>query len=524
MKTSNIEHPTTNNQLGKCAPSGYWMFDVGCSQKMIPKSIKWRLQVWYGLILVVVLAGFGFTAYQLERGRLLGRIDSELHRRVEILVGALRRPPPHGPEGNEPPFDRPPPSQFPDDGPPGQNPRPPREFHLPPEAAGLFGTNDSNNFYFIIEGRAGDELARSDNVPQSEVHFQHRFNADTKLSSLNNLPAPRASLNFKDNRGIFQRLPSGETIYVGCSVMPEGRELKMIKLKLSGVGAVILFFGLAGGWWIVSRSLLPVVAISSAAVKISAGDLSQRINVAEAESELGKLGSVLNSTFARLEAAFAQQKQFASDAAHELRTPVTVMLTQAQTALNRERSPAEYRETVEVCQRAAQRMRKLIGALLELARLDAGQEQMKRLRFDFSRTVADCVELVRPLAEESEIKIFTELSPLEITGDAERLAQVATNLLTNAIQYNKPGGEVRVKLASQSGLAILTVSNTGNGISREDLPHVFRRFYRGDKSRTGGNTGLGLAISKAIVEAHGGAIEVFSTEKAGTFFTVRLPL
>ena len=295
----------------------------------------------------------------------------------------------------------------------------------------------------------------------------------------------------------------------------------------------MLSMGLLGGWFISSRAIRPINDISSAAVKISAGDLSQRINVAETESELGKLASVLNSTFARLDAAFAQQKQFASDAAHELRTPISVMLTQAQTALNRERTAPEYRETLEACQRAAQRMRKLISSLLELARLDAGQEQMKRMRFDFSRTVADGVELVKPLAEERGVKIFTELSPLEITGDAERLAQVATNLLTNAIQYNKPEGEVRVTLASQGGLAVLTVGDTGPGIPAEDLPHVFKRFYRGDKSRTGGppslrfgvagGAGLGLAISKAIVEAHGGAIEVSSKENAGTTFTVRLP-
>jgi two-component system, OmpR family, sensor kinase len=269
--------------------------------------------------------------------------------------------------------------------------------------------------------------------------------------------------------------------------------------------------------------LRPIENISAAAVKISAGDLSQRINVAEAESELGKLAAVLNSTFARLESAFAQQKQFASDAAHELRTPVSVILTQTQTALNREREAADYKQTVEACQRAAQRMRKLIGALLELARLDAGQEQLKRLPLDFSKTIADCIELIRPLADERGVKIFTELAPLEISGDSERLTQVVTNLLTNAIQYNHDGGEARVKLESQSGLAILTVSDTGAGISREDLPRVFERFYRADKSRAGGNAGLGLAISKAIVAAHGGAIEVASEENAGATFIVRLP-
>ena len=205
--------------------------------------------------------------------------------------------------------------------------------------------------------------------------------------------------------------------------------------------------------------------ISATAVKISAGDLSQRINVAEAESELGQLAAVLNSTFARLETAFAQQKQFAADAAHELRTPVSVMLTQTQTALNRERTAPEYRETVEACQRAAQRMRKLIESLLALARFDAGQEVLERLRFDFSKTIAECIELVKPMAAERGVKIISDLPPMEITGDAGRLAQVITNLLTNAIQYNRPEGEVRVTLESQNGLAMLTVTDTGQGIA-----------------------------------------------------------
>ena len=190
--------------------------------------------------------------------------------------------------------------------------------------------------------------------------------------------------------------------------MPELKELHRTALNLLAVGGFILLVGLAGGWWIVSRAMRPISTISATAVKISAGDLSQRINVAEAESELGQLAAVLNSTFARLESAFAQQKQFASDAAHELRTPVSVMLTQTQTALNRERDAEDYKQTVEACQRAAQRMRKLIESLLALARFDAGQEVLKRLPFDFSKTISDCAELVQPLAEERGVKIFAE--------------------------------------------------------------------------------------------------------------------
>src|SRR5204863_3265733 len=135
--------------------------------------------------------------------------------------------------------------------------------------------------------------------------------------------------------------------------------------------------GLAGGWWIATRAIQPIADISATATKIAAGDLSQRISAADAENELGRLASVLNSTFARLEAAFAQQARFTADASHELRTPVSVILTQTQTALSRPRTEAEYREALEACQRAAQRMRKLTNSLLELARLDAGQDTVK---------------------------------------------------------------------------------------------------------------------------------------------------
>ena len=497
------------------------------------KSIKWRLQLWYGLILVVVLAGFGGTAYQLERNRQFRHLDDELHQRIGILVNNLRRPqmrPDNGDDqfGNRPP---PPPDQFPEDGPP-QFQRRPLPFHLAPENTRLFDTNDVRGFFFRIRRTVeGDNaiIAQSDNYPQPAAtgpEYDHYF---TELNHYD-LPArkkmlPPKTIQFGDLQFVVEILPSSEAIEVGCSLKPLHAELRSTVLHLAGVGGLILLVGLAGGWWFVGRALWPVSEISETAAKISAGDLSQRINVAEAESELGQLAAVLNSTFARLETAFAQQKQFASDAAHELRTPVSVILTQTQTALNRERDAESYKQTVEACQRAAQRMRKLIESLLALARFDAGQEVLNRLPVDFSKLIPDCVELVQTLADERGVKICCELSPLEINGDAGRLAQVVTNLLTNAIQYNRPEGEVCVKLAAQNGLAVLTVADTGQGIAPEDLPRVFERFYRADKSRTGGGSaGLGLSICKAIVEAHGGTIEAAGQENAGTTFTVWLPM
>ena len=516
-------------------------FDV--SRKMIFKSIKWRLQLWYGLILVAVLVGFGVTAYQLERGRLLRRVDDELHRRGNALVGALR-PPPRGRGPRQGQFDGPPPEQFqpprqprpgqPPDGPePDDFGHPPREFHLPSQLTNLFDETDTNGFYYVIS-RNGTEFARSANAP-GEAPLSSRIS----LSEINRIPSFRV-----DSRGPLPTVTHGDLreasfllspfappfvdeitwIVVGRSIAAELKDLRFVALTLTAVGGGVLLLGLAGGWWIASRAMRPIQDISATAVKISAGDLSQRISNAETESELGQLAGVLNATFARLDAAFAQQQQFTSDAAHELRTPVSVMLTQTQGTLNRERTAAEYRETLEACQRAAQRMRRLIESLLALARLDAGQEAMKRLQFDLSKTVVDCVESLQPLADERAVKIQCALAATECVGDPERLAQVVTNLLSNAIQHNQPGGEVRVKLEALDGVAQLTVADTGPGISAEDLPRVFERFYRADKSRSTSGNGLGLSISKAIVEAHGGTIEVASEAGAGAMFTVRLPI
>jgi heavy metal sensor kinase len=500
-------------------------------------SIRWRLQLWYGVILVVLLAGFGITAFQLMRGSTYRRLDDELQRRVGEISQLFRQPfPIRGPQGPRP-FGGPPENQSPDGPPRGRgfnlDGQGPRDFRLPQRQADLFDEADTNGFYFIIWRRDGAELARSTNAPEGAVDFLPRpprpreeppQNADSPpqipRSAMGQLP-PQMHGNFRE---IEIRMPPGERILVGHSIARQIAELRNQALLLTAAGAGILLLGLVGGWWLASRAIRPIEDISATAAKISGGDLTQRINVSETESELGRLAGVLNSTFARLDAAFSQQRQFTSDAAHELRTPVSVMLTQTQTSLNRERSAAEYRETVESCQRAAQRMRRLIESLLELAKLDAGQQPMKQARFDLAQTARDCVALIEPLATARQVKISCDLSPLECVGDSERLSQVITNLLTNAITYNKENGEVRVEGETRDGFVILRVSDTGLGISAEDLPRVFDRFYRADTSRTSGNTGLGLAISKAIVEAHSGQMEVASEPEKGTVFTVRLPL
>jgi len=487
---------------------------------MVFHSIRWRLQLWHGLILLVVLAGFGFTAHRLQRANELRRVDQELQQRLGPAMEAMRRPPPGergGPGG--PRAGR---SDGEDRGRRGPPPReadgefqPQREFRLGPNRAALF-EGDTNAFYYVAWSRDAREWSRSATAPAT-VPLPER--ASTNRTT----PAMRMRGTLRE---LYQFTPPGECVVVGRSIAPELANLDQLALWLSALGGAVLILGLAGGWWLATRAIRPIHDISTAATRIATGDLSHRINTDTTDNELGQLAAVLNSTFARLESSFERQRQFTADASHELRTPIAVILSQTQATLARERTPAEYRETLEACQRAAQRMRALTESLLALARLDAGHENPKRDRLDLSQIVRDSVELLRPLAEERCVMIQAELVAAECPGDSQQLAQVVTNLLTNAILHNKHGGEVRITTRRYQDDVVLTIADNGPGIPAEDLPRLFERFYRADKSRTGatGGTGLGLAISKAIIEAHGGSIEVISTVGSGTTFTVRLPV
>jgi two-component system, OmpR family, sensor kinase len=501
---------------------------------MFTHSIRWRLQSWLAFLLVCVLTGFGFTVYQLQRVNQINQIDDELAGRVAALNLAVRGGP--GPLDRGPgrePFDRPPPPmrQRPNapstdappmsrerfEGPPPGRPgriRPGfREIKLSAEVAGLFDEGRTNGFYFAIWSSDGVLLKRSANAPAT-VPLPAHLGGDTRTHT-----RMRGGL-----REAFQFTEMEDCVLAGRSMTEDFQAHRRFAFVLLAAGGAVLALGLGGGWWLTTRAIHPIEQISAAASRISAGSLSERVAVEDPKNELGRLAGVLNSTFARLEAAFAQQKQFTADASHELRTPLAVIISEAQTTLARERSPAEYRETIETCLEAAQQMRRLAQSLLELARIDAGQENIERKHFDLAEQARASAELVRPLARERGLKFSSDLGPAQVFGDPERIGQVITNLLTNAIHYNNEHGEIRVATGAQGDAAILTVTGAGRGIAPEDLPHIFERFYRADKSRAHGQSGLGLAICKAIVDAHGGTIEVFSKPGEGAAFIVRLPV
>jgi len=314
-------------------------------------------------------------------------------------------------------------------------------------------------------------------------------------------------------------------VLVGRDVGEDLAAVRRFAWLLLGTGGAVFLLGLGGGWWVSTRALRPISEISATAARIAGGDLTQRIRTADTSSELGALAAVLNDTFARLHAGFTRQAQFTADASHELRTPVAVVLTHSQSALARERTPDEYRESLAACQRAAQRMRGLTDSLLTLARIDSGDLADARMPCDLSQIAGGAIDLLRPLAEAAHVTLNLELQPARCQAHVGQLEQVVTNLVSNAIHYNRAGGSVEIRTAAEPAFAVLSVQDTGEGIAPDDLPHVFERFYRADKARarSAGRAGLGLAITKAIVEAQHGTIQVFSALGAGSTFTVRLP-
>ncbi len=194
--------------------------------------------------------------------------------------------------------------------------------------------------------------------------------------------------------------------------------------------------------------------------------------------------------------------------------------------LLRDRSPAEYRESLGSCRRAAQRMRQLIDSLLQLARVDAGSEPLVRNPRDLSKIVKESVELLQPLADERGVRVKCTLLEACCLGDDLQLGQVALNLLSNAVFHNRHGGEVDVSTAVEQGTVVFKVKDNGPGIRPEHIPQLFERFFRADVSRNSstGGSGLGLSIAKLIIEAHRGQILVTSTVGMGTTFEVRLPV
>ena len=289
-----------------------------------------------------------------------------------------------------------------------------------------------------------------------------------------------------------------------------------IALVIAGAGAVFL----------TERALRPVREVTRAAAQISAEDLSQRLEV-RGKDELAQLAHTFNGMIERLDASFEQQRRFTADASHELRTPLARIKLTTSEALDGEHTPEEYRSALQVADRAADSMGRLVQQLLLLARGDGGQLKIRSEPVDLNYLLLDTADTFRrPGLARVEAELTSE--PLEVEADPEWLACILRNLVENAVRHTPIDGRVVLSASTQNGCALLQVSDSGEGISPEHLPHLTERFYRVDASRAraraaSGGTGLGLAITRMLVDAHHGNLEISSKPGEGTQVTVRIP-
>jgi heavy metal sensor kinase len=302
--------------------------------------------------------------------------------------------------------------------------------------------------------------------------------------------------------------------------------LARLRWELFAVAAITLTATMVGGLALVGFGLAPLSRLSEAVSRITPKNFRLKLDPSRLPAELAPIAGRLAQTLQELERAFAREKQATADISHELRTPLSALLTTLEVSLRKPRSGDEYRATLSDCREVSRQLNRLVEQLLVLARMDAGTARVNRKPVEV-QVVADSVAtLVRPLAEQQSVTLeVTAPAGLVAATDPDRLREILTNLLHNAVEYNRPGGSVEVRAESAGGEVVVEVRDTGIGMSPEVQSHIFERFYRADPSRqeTGQHSGLGLAIVKETVGLLGGRIAVESAPGVGSTFRIWLP-
>jgi len=291
---------------------------------------------------------------------------------------------------------------------------------------------------------------------------------------------------------------------------------------------LVLVAATVGGYWLSRRALAPVDRITRATQEINSSNLAKRLDVPKSGDELQRLSETLNTMLGRLEASFNRITQFTADASHELRTPLALMRTTTEVSLRTSQTVSDYREAQEEVLVELEKTSSLVEKLMLLARADAGVESLQHLPVNVADCLRDTCKDGQILAEMKQVSFRQSIdsSALVVEGDSHALQRLFLILIDNAVKYTPSGGSITVGLKRGDDSVVAEFRDTGIGISTEDLPNIFDRFYRADKARSReyGGVGLGLSIARWVAEAHRGSVEVQSTPGSGSIFRVRLPL
>jgi len=431
------------------------------------RSIRFQLTAWYAAVLTAGLALFGGLIWVALRQRLIRDIDRDI-------------------EGTASRFER----------------------YFRSQSAKAAGEQLSDELEEFSQALS----------PGSHIHllgaggFTFRYPAS----------APAEAPKFRIHRRQFTSGGEVFDLEIGAPIGDVLHTLDLLRLLLWSLLPVVIGIACIGGAWLSGRALKPVRDVTAAALTISIENLSGRLPVPATGDELARLTEVLNTMLARLEAAVRTLSQFVADASHEFRTPLAVLRTTTELALRRERTPESYRDSLQQVASEAERMTQLVEDLLILARSDTGMAEMPLSPIDARDVLGDVYAEMLPLAELRQVKVKLETGEESamVSGNRPALRRLFLALLDNALKYSRAGGDVLLTVHRGDSHVTITIEDSGIGISEADLPHIFKRFYRANRARSGGGYGLGLSLAESIARAHGARIDVRSVEGASSVFQV----
>lgn len=475
-------------------------------------SIRTKLTFWYVALLTASLLAFGaFFSYTLSR-IFVERVDEQIGSVADMMVHTVVRP--------------------------SGELLLPGDFDIILER--FFGIRIAGNFIQVLDTR-GSVVARSSNLEGSTLPFSK----DTRQRAYQGVTTYEVFRRFGRYPVRVVTKPIVLRDKVVVAIVQVGTSLQGMEeifhslfyiFGFGLVGSVVI--AAAGGWFLARKALKPVQELTEAAHRIGAQNLHERLNVVVKNDEIGALALTVNEMIARLEKSFLQTKQFTADASHELKTPLTILKGEMEIALRTKDDPGAMREALKSSLEEIDRMSYIVRNLLDLARMDVekagAKEAVVSQRVALDRALTERFDHFKRFALDRGVNVaILRNDPLTVLGDSVRVSQMLFNLMDNALKYTPRNGSVELSVEREGNLAVVKVSDTGIGISKEDLPFIFDRFYRVDKARSrdalgegaaAGGAGLGLSICKEIAESLKGAIEAQSEPGKGATFTVRLPL
>lgn len=373
-------------------------------------------------------------------------------------------------------------------------------------------STSSTERWFICWGTRGNYFSKSPNAPE----FTHP--EELVISP---------TYQWKDGyRILYHYGPRKNTIYaVGTPASPIEQQINFNLYCFIGIGVAFASVGIIGGYISNKRVLTPLKDISAKATLISQGHYDQRINVSEVKDELVDLCTIINGAFEHIDNTISIQKKFTSNASHELRTPISILLLELESTVRDDLSKEELHTRLNHCISTAEQMEHLANSMLKLTRLESGEIQLNKTSVDLKVELESMLGSLQSLTRNKAIELSYNLDDAKLNLDIESFKQVITNLVSNAVSHTPEGGLIHVELTNTETQSQVSVRDNGSGIPSQELPYIFDRFYRADKARsnTENRSGLGLAICQTIIHAHDGTISIDSTEGEGTTVTLSLP-